>query len=97
MVLKWKNDSKKNLIFTLLNKHENDENWGDVILKNICTDIINLTEYNAEYSVPNAHPGEYISQVQSKCESGVSEFIRETFVSREEAEVASVIFFVPFL
>ena len=76
----------------MLNKHENDENWREVILKNICTNV-NSTEYKAEYFVRNAYPREYVSQIQWKCEIGMSEFIRKTFVSRKEAEVVSVILF----
>ena len=38
LILKWKDDSNENLIFSLFYKHENDENWSDVILKHVPLD-----------------------------------------------------------
>ena len=91
LILKWKDDSNENLIFILFYKHENHENWQDVVLKNVCKNDIS-SEYRVEYTVPNAQAGRYICQIQSKCEYGVSEMSEEIFVYKEE-EVSSVYLF----
>ena len=73
-------------------KHEKDENWQDVILRNVCKNI-NSGEYRVEYSIPNVQPGKYICRIQSKCDFGISELSKEIFVSREKPEVSSEFIF----
>ena len=72
-------------------KHENDGNWRDVVLKNVCKNDIS-NEYRVEYNVPNAQAGRYVCQIQSTCEFGVSEMSEEIFVYKEE-EVSSIFLF----
>ena len=72
-------------------KHENDANWLDVVLKNVCKNG-NSSEYRVEYTITNARPGRYTCQIQSKCEFGVSEKSGEIFVYKKE-EVSSVVLF----
>ena len=88
MLLKWTDDSNENLIFILFYKHGKDENWQDVVLKNVCKSF-DSAEYRVEYTISNAKPGKYICRIQSKCDFGMSESSTATFVSREEAEVSS--------
>ena len=74
-------------------KHENDENWRNAVLKNICKND-NSNEYRVEYTVPNIQAGEYVCQIQSKCVFGKSELSREISASREKVEVSLVFFSV---
>ena len=92
MILNWRDDSNDNLIFILFYKHENDENWRNDVLKNICKND-DSNEYRVEYTVPNIQPGEYFCQIQSKCDFGMSELSREISASREKVQVSSVFFF----
>lgn len=64
-------------------KHENDANFCDAVLKNVCKND-NSPEYRAEYTIPKIQPGKYICQIQSKCDFGVSEMSREIFVNKNE-------------
>ena len=90
LILKWNIVSNENLIFNLFYKHENDENWRDVVLQNVHKDD-NSSEYRLEYSFPNARPGKYTCQIQSMCDFGISEKSVEIFAYKEE-EVNSIIF-----
>ena len=91
LILKWKDDSNENLIFSLFYKHENDENWSDVILKHVPLDN-DSREYSIQYTFLNACPGRYACQIQSKCCFGVSEMSGKIFSYKEE-EVTSVFLF----
>ena len=88
LILRWKDDSNENLKFILFYKQENDENWQDVVLNRVSKND-NLREDRVEYTVPNTRPGRYTCQIQSACDSGVSEMSEEIFVLKEE-EVTSV-------
>ena len=90
-ILKWKVDLNENLIFTLFYKHENDQNWSDVILKDVRLDN-DSSEYSVEYTFLNAHPGRYTCQIQPKCSFGVSEMSGKIFAYKEE-EVTLVFLF----
>ena len=91
LILKWKIATNENLIFNLFYKHENDENWWDVVLKNVHKND-NSSEYRVEYSFPNARPGTYTCQIQSACDFGVSEKSVKMFAYKEE-KVSSITFF----
>ena len=70
-------------------RHENDENWFHVVLKNVCKNY-KSSEHKVEYTIPNPQPGRYTCQIQSRCEFGISGKSEETFVYKEE-EVSYVI------
>ena len=89
MILKWKDSSNENLIFKLFYRHENDEKWFDVVLKTVCKNY-KSSEHKVEYTIPNAQPGRYTCQIQSRCEFVMSGKSDETFVYKEE-EVSYVI------
>lgn len=76
-------------------KHENDKNWQNVALENLCKKH-SSNVYRVEYTVPNAHLGEYICQIQSKSDFDVSEKSQEKFVSIE-AVVSSSFSFTIFM
>ena len=77
------NDSNEKVNFILFYKHENDENWQDVCLENVCRND-STSEYRVEYTVPNSHPGDYICQIQSKVDFDLSEKSKEKIVSKEK-------------
>ena len=91
LILKWQVDSKENLIFNLFYKHENEEIWRKVDLKNVSKND-NLLEYRVECTLPNMRPGRYTCQIQSSCEYGASEMSEKKAFYKEE-EVSSVFLF----
>ena len=90
-ILKWQVDSKENLIFNLFYKHENEEIWRKVDLKNVSKND-NLLEYRVECTLPNMRPGRYTCQIQSSCGYGASEMSEKKVFYKEE-EVSSVFLF----
>ena len=89
LISKWKESSNESLIFNLFQRHENEEKWFDVVLKNVYKND-RSSEYKVEYTISNAQPGRYTCQIQSRCEFGMSGKSEETSVYKEE-EVRSVI------
>lgn len=83
MILRWKDTSNENLTFTLRYKQDNDEHWKESRLRNVCKND-NLREYRVEHTVENPKPGNCVCQIQSKCESGVSEMSMAKLVCKEE-------------
>ena len=84
MVLKWTGNSNEKVNFNLFYKHECDENWQDVrCLQNVCKND-RTSEYRVEYTVPNAHQGKYICQMQSEFDFALSEKSKEKVVFKEK-------------
>ena len=90
LVLICKFDSEKDLTITLYYKHENDDSFQKVDLRNNFV-VDKSDEYRVEHVIANAKTGNYICKIQSKCEYGMSEISTEQNALKEN-EVITLLF-----